>query len=219
MTRMRSSWLHLASSPRLSDAFTGSSPSPESRGSKSPDVTESTISYLADLLKDTREELGRADSKAALLLAATGVAAGALLGGLLNGRWTPFSLDNSVEWLWWLGVGSAVAGVFSTAAVVYPRRINPRKPHTKKTAENPPTPQKPLTPAYFGDVVAYENVEKFNEAIDQVPSPKERLLEQTFVLSKVVMRKYKLLRLGLLFLLFAILACAAAVLINIPLSH
>ena len=55
-------------------------------------------------------------------------------------------------------------------------------------------------------MVAYENVEKFNEAIDQVPSPKERLLEQTFVLSKVVMRKYKLLRLGLLFLLFAILA-------------
>lgn len=56
--------------------------------------------YARDLLDDTQEELVRADSKAALILAAAGVAFGALLAGLLSRDWEPFALDNRVEWAW-----------------------------------------------------------------------------------------------------------------------
>src|ERR1035441_6347411 len=87
----------------------------------SPEAADPTASYLADLLADTREELTRADSKAALTLAATGVVIGALLAGLFGGKWTPFDLNSKIQWLWWLGVGSAALGVFSIAAAVYPR--------------------------------------------------------------------------------------------------
>ena len=76
--------------------------------------------YLADLLADTREELTRVDSKAALLLAASGVIIGALLAGFFGGRWTPFDLSSKVQWLWWLGAASAAFGLFSIAAAVYP---------------------------------------------------------------------------------------------------
>ena len=58
------------------------------------------LEYGIALLDATREELVRADSKAALLLAGAGVGVSALLNGLMSGRWTPTVLDNRVEWLW-----------------------------------------------------------------------------------------------------------------------
>ena len=155
------------------------------------------------MLDDTREELARADSKAALLLAATGVVVGALLAGLFGGRWTPFELNSRIAWLWWLGVAAAAAGIFSTAAAVYPR-LRPRG-----------TPPPPGAPTYFGDVTAYRDIDAFRQAVEQAPSPRERLIDQTFIVSQIAWRKYILLRLGLRWLLFAILACGTAVLINI----
>ena len=171
-----------------------------------PDAADSPSSYLADLLEDTREELTRADSKAALLLAATGVAAGALLAGLLGGRWTPFSLDNRVEWIWWIGVCAAGAGILSIAAAVYPRiRL--------RSAPNPEAP------AYYGDVAAYDSLEAFRRAVEQAPDPEARLVDQTFLVARIVQTKYVLLRRGLRFLLLATLACAGAVGASIPLAH
>lgn len=59
----------------------------------------------------------------------------------------------------------------------------------------------------------------FRQAVDQAPSRQERLIDQTFTVSRIVQRKYVLLRRGLRFLLLAILACTTAILINIPLSR
>jgi MFS family permease len=174
--------------------------------SNSPEVVDPTSTYLADLLAETREELTRADSKAALLLAASGVVIGALLAGLFGSKWTPFDLDSKIEWLWWLGVTSAAFGVFSIAAAVYPRIRRNGTTHAG-------------VPAYYGDVAAYENIDAFRSAIETVPRPKERLIDQVFVLSGIVQRKYVLLRRGLRCLLLAILACTAAVMINIPLGR
>jgi MFS family permease len=172
----------------------------------SPQPTDPTTTYLADLLEDTREELARADSKAALLLAGAGVVVGALLAGLLGGRWTPSELDNRVEWVWWLGIASTAAGIFSIAAVVYPHI-------RRRDAPLPPIP------SYFGDVAAYKDIQTFRRAVEHVPSYQERLIDQTFVVSRLVERKYVLLRRGLRFLLLAISACSAAIIINIPLSR
>jgi hypothetical protein len=203
---MRTSWLlaPLVHRRRLSGATNSQSGSPISN---SPDAMDQVTSYLEDLLDNTREELARADSKAALLLAATGVVVGALLAGLFAGKWTPFDLDSRIEWLWWLGVCAAAAGIFSIAGAVYPR-LRPRG-----------APPPPGAPAYFGDVIKYKDIDAFRQAIELAPSPKERLTDQTFVLSRIAWRKYVLLRLGLRLLLLAILACGIAILINIPLSR
>jgi|SRR5579871_2196149 len=187
-----------SSAPRSLPPMSGS---PISSGDADP-----SASYLADLLADTREELTRAESKAALILATTGVVIGALLAGLFAGKWTPFDLNSKIEWLWWLGVASAGAGVFSIAAAVYPRIRRRGAAH-------------PGVPAYYGDVAAYENIDAFRNAIEKAPKPRERLMDQTFVVSRIVQRKYVLLRRGLRCLLLAIVACIAAVMINIPLSR
>jgi Family of unknown function (DUF5706) len=179
---------------------------PSGRELNVPDAADPAFGYLEDLLEDTREELTRADSKAALLLAASGVAAGALLAGLLGGKWTPFALDNRIEWLWWLGVGSAASGILSIAAAVYPRIHRGEVPN-------------PGAPAYYGDVATFRDVAAFGQAVEQSPDPKARLIDQTFLVARIVQRKYVLLRQGLRLLLLATLACAGAVLVNIPLLH
>jgi hypothetical protein len=150
--------------------------------------------------------LTRADSKAALLLAAAGVAAGALLAGLLGGSWTPFALDNRIEWIWWLGVASAASGIFSIAAAVYPRIV-------RRGA------LQPGAPAYYGDVAAYEDIDAFRRAVEQPPNPETRLIDQTFQVSRIVQRKYLLLRRGLRFFLLAISACTVAVVVNVTLAQ
>jgi hypothetical protein len=169
-----------------------------------PDTANPTSSYLTELLEDSREELTHADSKAALLLAATGVAVGALLSGLLEARWTPFALDNRIEWMWWSGVASAAAGIFCIAAAVYPR-IRRRGS------------QLPGAPSYYGDVAAYNDIDAFRQAVEQVPSLETRLLDQTLQVSRIVQKKYVLVRRGLWFLLVATLACVMALVANIPL--
>jgi hypothetical protein len=103
--------------------------------------------------------LTRADSKAALLLAAAGVIVGALIAGLLNGRWTPFELDNRVEWVWWVGVAAAASGMLSIAAAIYPRIYRRGAP-------------RPEVPAYYGDVAAYEDIDSFRLAIERRLIPK-----------------------------------------------
>jgi MFS family permease len=182
------------------------SPSPEHGSPISSEAEDQTASYLADLLADTREELTRADTKAALILAATGVVIGALLAGLFGGKWTPFYLNNRIQWLWWLGVASAAFGVFSIAAAVYPLIRRRGAAH-------------PGVPAYYGDVIEYETIDAFRHAIEKAPKPRERLIDQTFVVSRIVQRKYVLLRRGLRCLLLAIVACIAAVMISILLSR
>jgi hypothetical protein len=176
------------------------------RDTGSSDNADATTSYLVGLLKDTRDELTHADSKAALLLAATGVIVSALFAGMLGGRWTPFQLDIRVQWTWWLGVGLAASGIFSIAAVVYPRIYRHETSH-------------PGVPAYYGDVAAFKDIDAFRQAVEKVPSAQKRLTDQIFYVSQIVQRKYLLLRRGMRLLFFAFWACTAAVLINWPLTR
>ena len=201
-TRQRrfSALLRLPPSPARKDFPSVSS------GPSSPEAADPTVSYLADLLADTREELSRVDSKAALLLAAVGVILGALIAGSFGGHWTPLDLNYGIQWMWWLGVTAAAFGILAIAASVYPRIHQSGTP-------------RPGVPKYYGDVAAYENIEAFGQAIEKPPISRGRLINQTFVLSHIVQRKYVLLRRGLRFLLLAISACILAAIINIPLGR
>jgi Family of unknown function (DUF5706) len=206
MTRMGTTWRCLAALLHMRERSASRNLPPAFVDPSSPNSTDLTTKYLVDLLEDTREELARADSKAALLLAATGVVVGALFAGLIGGKWSPFELDTRVEWMWWLGVAFAATGIFSIAAAVYPRIRRRGVP-------------RPGAPTYFGDVAAFRDIEMFRQAIMQAANPQERLIDQTFLMSRIVQHKYVMLRIGLRFLLIAILACIAAVLVNIPLSR
>jgi hypothetical protein len=69
------------------------------------------------LLNDTREELGRADGKASILLSAVGVVVSVLLAGAISRDWNPTQLA-SCEWLWWLGTLSGTAAIGALGAAV-----------------------------------------------------------------------------------------------------
>ena len=168
-------------------------------------TTESSMSYLADLLNSTRDELNRADSKASLLLAAVGVTIGALISGITGSKWTPTAMNVGEQVLWWTGIAAASVGVLLIAACVFPRIQQRDTPH-------------PGLPAYYGDVAAYPDIESFREAVMNEPDPRERLMNQAYVVSRIVQHKYVLLRRGLLCLLVAVVACALAVGFNVLLQ-
>lgn len=156
--------------------------------------------YAKDLLERTREELVRADQKAALLLAGAGVAVGSLLTGLLGGKWSPFQLANSIEWLWWCGVVAALAGVAFIGSAVYPRT---RRRGAAWSGI-----------AYFGDVVAAGRESLEEELRATIASGKSPLVDQLFQNSRIVDRKYWGLRNGLRCLVASIALCGLSILIN-----
>jgi hypothetical protein len=165
---------------------------------------ETACAYAAALLRETREELDRADKKASLLLAAAGVAIGALITGLLAGDWSPFELHNLVEWIWWLGVGCAAAAIAALASAVYPRiaRLGPP----------------PSVVAYFGDVVTIKSHDALKEALrDSSSLNLDRLTDQVGQVSAIVRTKYVLIRSGLQLLGAATVLCAGSVLLALAL--
>ena len=86
------------------------------------------------MLLATREELARADAKATTLFASTGVVFGAVLSGLLSGRWSPPRIDDGpAQVLWWLGAGAAVTALVLLACALFPRTRRDRR-HGRITA-------------------------------------------------------------------------------------
>ncbi len=148
------------------------------------------------LLQDTREELGRADGKAATLMSASGVVVSVLLAGAIAGKWNPTALGYW-QWLWWPGAAVGIAGIVAFAAAVWPR-VRHKEP---KDALN-----------YFGHVAQYKTVQDLEAALDKkVCSSKDRMTDQLLTVSKIVRRKYRLIRVGLSLLGIALVVCAFAV--------
>lgn len=150
------------------------------------------VKYAEQLLAATREELVRADAKAALLVAASGVGISALLGGIISANWSPAHLGNSVEWIWWLGAACAGAGLAFLGDAVYPRlRVN--------------RGDTPIT--YFRDVVATPR-SRLAERVERSARPDgATVLDQLMQLSGIVDRKYRSIRASLLSFAGAALLC------------
>lgn len=171
----------------------------ERTGAPTPDVPARL--YAAAVLDNAREELDRADKKASILLAGTGVAIGALLSGLLAGSWAPSMLDNKVEWMWWLGVACAAAAVGALGCAVFPRISRPKE-------------RRQLI-AYFGDVVAFPDHDDLRNAlVASAVADLDRLTDQLSAVSSIVQLKYRLIQAALWLLLAAALLAIASVLIN-----
>jgi MFS family permease len=151
------------------------------------------------LHKETREELAKADSKATTLMSVVGLILGAFLAGTIAGRLSPQRLGDSVEWMFWIGVGFALVAEAALCFAVLPRT-------------NPRLPKESLR--YFAHVAQFESRDGFNSALLEVGDEYERLVDQVYDLSKTVVRKYGLIRLGLLTLAVGVLCCMASVLLS-----
>lgn len=150
------------------------------------------------LLAESREELTRADGKASLLLAALGLGISAILAAILAGDWKPFELEQPYQGAWWMGSGFAGASFFCLCAAVYPKVKHRRA-------------AKGVT--YFGDVAALKTADALREALKRSETdPAERSVTQLHVVARLVGRKYRYIRLGLISLGVAIALMLGAVL-------
>jgi|SRR5215218_9677568 len=149
------------------------------------------------LLQEAREELGRADNKAATLMSASGVVISVLLAGVIAGKWSPTELG-CFQWLWWPGAAAGISGVVSFAAAVWPR-VRHKEPKEKL--------------AFFGHVAQYKEIEGLEAALNNrvASQPTERTVDQLHIVSKIARQKYWLIRAGMVLLALALLLCAASV--------
>ncbi|MET8157742.1 Pycsar system effector family protein [Sphaerisporangium sp. NPDC005289] len=165
---------------------------------------EDACAYGTLLLQETREELNRADTKAQVLLGIVGIGLGAIAGGLLAGSWSPFSLSNAIEWLWWAGAATALTSVVVLARAVYPR-LDRRKESGAVM--------------YYADVLRFGSAVAVSGALIRSSTlDLERVADQLYRISRIVGQKYRLIRWGFWLLLGGMSATLAAVLINVVLS-
>ncbi|MEV0594863.1 Pycsar system effector family protein [Nonomuraea cavernae] len=148
------------------------------------------------LLSEAREELNRADVKAQVLLGVAGIGLGAVAAGLLAGTWSPLTLHNAVEWLWWVGVGATLASVGALAGAVYPRLGRPQRDGSL---------------SFFGDVLRYSTSEEIATALVRSHEPDlVKISEQLLRISVIVGRKYRFIRWGCWLLLGGVVLALTA---------
>ncbi|WP_214412204.1 Pycsar system effector family protein [Sphaerisporangium fuscum] len=179
----------------------GRIPRPEARA----EAEAAAYAYATRLLAETREEVNKADAKAQVLLGIAGVGLGAVTGGLIAGSWTPFRLADSVEWLWWTGAVAALASLACLAGAVYPRT------GVSEIGD-------PRTVAYYGDVVRLDSVQALVNALVRTARPDLRgVADQVRRLSRIVDRKYRLIRWGFWLLSAAVGSTIVSVLLDLVL--
>ncbi|QYC44119.1 hypothetical protein Nocox_32740 [Nonomuraea coxensis DSM 45129] len=172
---------------------------------RSTSAHEDIRAYARQMLAETREELNRADAKAQVLLGIVGVGLGAVTGGLLAGSWSPFRLSDSVEWLWWAGVASAVASVLVLARAVYPRLDRRRR--------------RDDAVMYYADVLRFDSAAELSRALaGSSAMGLERLADQLHRVSAIVGQKYRLIRWGFWLLLAGLAGTVGAVLVDLALT-
>lgn len=149
------------------------------------------------MLAEARAEVSQADNKASLVLTALGIGYAAVLGGLLAGDWTPLQLCGAGRATWWLGAAAATAAVGAAAASVWPRY---RRSDASEGVR------------YWGHVAGYSTLRAFAAALDSAPvDPTERTRHQLWHLSRLVARKYLLVRIAMALSLASVPLFAAAI--------
>jgi hypothetical protein len=152
---------------------------------------------LRDVLAHAREELDRADHKAEVLLAASGVITGA---GLVL-QWRP-PVTGGLDVVWWFGVLAWVGGITGVAASVVPRI----RPHPGRQAGQM---------LFFGDVQPGVSPGRLiavtQRNVDTSAHPdRDWAADQLIEVSRIVRSKYRLLRSGCLGLGIGVVLVALA---------
>lgn len=194
-------------------------PKPSDPGQTMVDVVAVILdTYKDKLLAETREELAKADAKASILLAASGIAFLALLTVGSAGSWYPDKLSHHAARIAdWLSILFVLVGICFVAAAVKPRL---RERHSE-------TPK----PFFFGDVAAYRppwytvrhRHDKLERAHAAFVSELERMTEsdvssrvsdQIWQLSYIAYLKYRLLAIGIWCFAGGVVAAAVALMVE-----
>ena len=150
------------------------------------EMASDIASYASTLLVEAREELGRADSKVSILLAAAGVAASVLAGASVAKGASFTHLPLWAEILGAVGFGSYVLGTSALGLALLPRT----KHHSA-----------PAEPYFFGHVATYRTPDTLAPALKRAAECAERrTIDQLWHVSRIVVRKYQLLRAGMILL-------------------
>jgi hypothetical protein len=143
--------------------------------------TDRESELLRILATETREELVKADSKAALALSCLSAAFAALLGALGTGSLEPQHYSPFPMALFWIGCATWIPAIVTLGLAVAPRPGRPR-----------------LTRAhYFADASAAPSARLFAEII-RGTDIKDRDLDQFLQLSRIVQTKYRCVQYGML---------------------
>lgn len=134
------------------------------------------------ILSETREELGKADQKANLLLAALGVATAAIIGAFASAKVNPLRFDVVAQCLFWSGCATVAVAFISLGMAVFPYL------GTGKIGRM----------YYFGDVAANEGSEDRILSLIKSANHSERNVQQIVVLATSVVRKYRRIRRGII---------------------
>jgi hypothetical protein len=158
------------------------------------------VNLASDLLRETREEVTRADGKASTLLAAVVVVSGLFVASTLAGQWSPLGLRPAAQVACWLAVIVIAAGIVLLCACIYPNVSNQL---TKDVL------------GYFGHVMLYQTRQELIEALrTHGETPLIRLSDQLFVISRIVRRKYDFMRYGIWSLAVGVVLLVASFLLQ-----
>jgi hypothetical protein len=149
------------------------------------------------MLRETREELVRADGKAQILFAASGVVISVILGGILAGDWRPSQLSCLGQSLWWAGVSATAVGIAALGAGIFPQLASASSGRV----------------TYFEEVRKHE-LEELVPALNAEAAHKGRDVEQLLRLSQIVHIKYWAVRVAIGAFVLAAALCVAAVLVG-----
>ena len=181
--------------------------------------TTSSVGFKEALLRETREELQKADSKASILLAATGIAYSALLSALIANTWTPNHLHHADARLSiWVAIAFGVVSILLLGAAVKPRL------RTKGAANG--------IPYHFGDVDSFWPSRRPRNTYDTrrqqakanfmaslaAATPDDyshRLDDQIWFLGHIAQRKYRFISLSLWFLTVATALIMLSILLEV----
>jgi hypothetical protein len=138
----------------------------------------------ATQLAEAREELARADGKASILLAATGVGVGAVLGGAVSADWTPVQLGDPWAVIWVGGFSLILGGIGCLVTAVYPR--------WKRGADDE------AELYFFGHAAKMKSAAEIEAAIRRTAErPLLRTSDQLMHVARIIERKYLWIQRGI----------------------
>ncbi|WP_053912942.1 Pycsar system effector family protein [Streptomyces sp. SCSIO 75703] len=139
--------------------------------------TDGVAQLTRTLLTEAREELGKADNKAGLMLASLGAALTVLLGAIGSGIITPRLYPLVPQLLLWAGCAACVPALVLLGLAVIPRLGHPRCSRIH----------------YFGDARLTLSVPHLERAVRRT-DPVSRDLSQLTTLSQIAWTKYRCIR-------------------------
>ena len=142
-------------------------------------------STAQDLLDHTRAEITLADNKASILLAGVLAVTGGISAALVASGWSLALEGRVTELLFWAAALCLTCSIVSLALVVYPRRVSSQD-------------RKGPILAYFGDVASLSGPAALRAALVEGGADRmDVLIDQLWRISKIVVRKYLYLQLGM----------------------